>query len=70
MEVCMNTHTRNSHGLFDAPVPLEEQEIIVLTQQDMEDQLEAGAFLLDREEAIQAGFLNPYNDDTALVAVK
>jgi hypothetical protein len=36
----------------------------------MDRQLEAGAFLMDREEAVQAGFLNPYEDDTAQVAVK
>jgi hypothetical protein len=61
---------RNSQGLYDAPVSMAEQETLVFSPEDMERQFEAGAFLLDREEAVKAGFLNPYDDDTALVAVK
>jgi hypothetical protein len=60
---------RNNHGLFDAPVPVREREHIVLTQEDLERQLDDGAFFMDRDEAIQAGFINPYDDDTAPVSV-
>jgi hypothetical protein len=61
---------RNSHSLFDAPVSIGGRERVALTQKDMEDQLEAGAFLLDRKEAIRAGFINPYVDDTVSVTVR
>jgi hypothetical protein len=60
----------NSQGLYDAPVPRTQRESLVFSPEEMERQLEAGAFLMDKEEAVQAGFLNPYEDDTALVAVK
>ena len=63
-------NTRNNYGLFDAPVPRKEQETLVFSPEDIERHFEAGAFLLDREEAVKAGFLNPYDDDTAQVAVK
>jgi hypothetical protein len=66
----MSTDKRNSHGLYDAPVPLAEKESIVLSQQDLEDQLDAGAFLLDMTEAIESGFINPYDDDTVSVSVR
>ena len=59
----MNTNTRNSHGLFDSPIRSQGQETVFLTEADIEKQLDAGAFLLSREEAIEAGFLAPY--DTA-----
>jgi hypothetical protein len=66
----MNTPKRNSHGLFDAPVPLAERESIVLTQADMEQQMDDGAFFMDREEAVQSGFINPYDDDAVSVTVR
>ena len=65
----MSTSTRNSHGLFDSPVRSQEKETIILTQEDMERQLDAGAFAMSREEAIQAGFLHP-NDELHTVTVK
>jgi hypothetical protein len=61
---------RNSFGLYDELIPRPEQEILVFSPEDIERHFEAGAFLLDREEAVKSGFLNPYDDDTALVAVK
>ncbi|MDR2820407.1 MAG: hypothetical protein LBB60_07760 [Desulfovibrio sp.] len=66
----MSTDTRNRYGLYDAPVQLAEKEHIVLTQEDMERQMEDGAFFMDREEAVQSGFLNPYDDDTVFVTVR
>lgn len=65
----MSTSARNSHGLFDSPVRSLEKENIVLTQEDLERQLEAGAFAMSREEAIMAGFLHP-NDELHTVTVK
>lgn len=66
----MSTDKRNSHGLYDAPVRLTEKENIVLTQKDMERQMEDGAFFMDMTEAIESGFINPYDDDTVSVSVR
>jgi hypothetical protein len=55
----------NSYGLYDRPVPGRVE--LALSQEALEQQLEDGAFVMDREEALQAGFLNPYNDDSVLV---
>ncbi|WP_300907055.1 hypothetical protein [uncultured Desulfovibrio sp.] len=66
----MNDATPNTHGLFDAPVRTIEKERVTLTQADIERQLDAGAFLMSREEAVAAGFLNPLEDpDTVLVDI-
>lgn len=65
------TTERNSYGLFDSPVRSAEKERVTLTQADIERQLDAGAFLLSREEAIEAGFLNPQDEaDTVIVTIR
>ena len=67
----MNTGKRNSYGLFDAPVRLPERERISLSRDDIERQLDAGAFAMSRNEAIAAGFLNPHEElDTVIVSVQ
>jgi len=66
----MNTPSRNSHGLYDAPNRKAAREPLALTQDQLQRQLEDGAFYLDRSEAIQKGFLNPYDDETAKVLVQ
>ena len=67
----MNDATPNTHGLFDAPVRTIEKERVTLTQADIERQLDAGAFLMSREEAVAAGFLNPYDEqDTVIVNIR
>lgn len=67
----MTKDTRNSLGLFDSPVRSTEKERVTLTQADIERQLEAGAFMLSREEAIAAGFINPQDEpDTVIVDVR
>ena len=67
----MNIDTRNSYGLFDSPVRSAGKERVTLTQADIERQLEAGAFMLSREEAIAAGFINPQDEpDTVIVDVR
>lgn len=66
----MSEITPNSYGLFDTPVRSPEKERVALTQADIERQLDAGAFLMSREEAVAAGFLNPLEDpDTVLVDI-
>ncbi len=65
------TTKRNSYGLFDAPIRSAEKERVTLTQADIERQLDAGAFTMDREEAIAAGFINPQDEpDTVIVDVR
>lgn len=67
----MTTGKRNSHGLFDAPVRSTEKERVTLTEADIERQLDAGAFFMDRDEAIKAGFINPQNEpDTVIIDVR
>ena len=66
----MDTPIRNSNGLYDAPNLHAAKEPLVLTQADLERQLEAGAFDMDREEAIRCGLINPYDDETAKVLVE
>ena len=67
----MNTGKRNSYGLFDAPVRLPERERISLSRDDIERQLEAGAFFMGRNEAMAAGFLSPHGEpDTVIVEVR
>ena len=67
----MTTEKRNSYGLFDAPVRNQEKEHITLSLADIERQLDAGAFVMSRNEAIAAGFLNPHEEpDTVIVSVQ
>lgn len=63
----MNDATPNTHGLFDAPVRTIEKERVTLTVADIERQLDAGAFLMSREEAVAAGFLNPLEEPDAVL---
>ena len=66
----MAEQKRNAHGLFDMPVRFPEKERVALTQADIERQLDAGAFLMSREEAIAAGFINTLEEpDTVLVDI-
>ena len=67
----MSEITPNSYGLFDTPVRSLEKERVTLTQVDIERQLDAGAFLMSREEAVAAGFLNPHDEqDTVIVDIR
>lgn len=63
----MDAENRNSFGLFDAARRTPEKERVTLTQADMERQLDAGAFLMSREEAVAAGFLNPLEEPDAVI---
>ena len=67
----MTTEKRNSYGLFDAPVRNQEKERITLSPDDIERQLDAGAFVMSREDAIAAGYLSPHEEqDTVIVDVR
>ena len=61
---------RNDNGLYDTAVPGQKPAPLVLTSEDIERHLEGGAFLLDREEAIEMGFINPYDDTSSSVSVR
>jgi hypothetical protein len=63
----MSTPQRNSHGLYDAPNFGAKREPLAISQEDLQRQLEAGAFVLDRDEAIRCGLVNPYDDETDTV---
>ena len=65
------TTERNSYGLFDSSVRSAGKERVTLTQADIERQREAGAFVMGREEAIAAGFINPHDEpDTVIVDIR
>lgn len=63
----MHNEQRNSLGLFDAAHRSPEKVRVLLTREDIERQLDAGAFPLSREEAVAAGFLNPQDMQDSVV---
>ena len=63
----MSEITPNSYGLFDTPVRSPEKKRVTFTQADIERQLDKGAFLMSREEAVAAGFLNPHDEQDAVI---
>lgn len=63
----MDMNNRNTFGLFDAARRSSERERVTLTQTDIERHLDAGAFLMSREEAVAAGFLNPYDEQDSVI---
>jgi hypothetical protein len=65
-----NMNIRNSYGLYDAPNHTAAREPLALTRDELQRQLEAGAFALDRDEAIESGLVSPYDDETDTVLVK
>ena len=66
----MNSSQRNSHGLYDAPNLQVVREPLVLTQAALQQQLVEGAFVMDRDEALTCGLINPYDDETAKILVR
>lgn len=61
---------QNKYGLFDRAIRISEKERIILSQEDIERQRDAGAFCLVPEKAIIEGFINPYDEqDTVIVEV-
>lgn len=67
----MQNNQRNSLGLFDASRRSAEKEYVLFSREDIERQLDAGAFLLSREEAVAAGFLNPQDmQDCVIIDIR
>ncbi len=62
--------TLNSYGMYDSPKRDAEREPLALTQEELQRQLEAGAFVLDKDKAIESGLVSPYDDETDTVLVK
>jgi hypothetical protein len=56
--------------MYDAPKRDEPREPLVFTQDELQQQLESGAFGMDKEEAIQFGLVSPYDDETDTILVK
>lgn len=56
---------RNSYGLFDAPVRSQSLPEARLSLAAVTAQMEAGAFVMTEEEALEAGFLSPYDRQDA-----
>lgn len=63
----MDAENRNTYGLFDTARRCPEKERVTLTQADIERQLDAGAFLMSREDAVAAGFINPQDEQDAVL---
>ncbi len=63
----MSAGERNRFGLFDVPVRSQEKEWLTLTREELEVQYEAGAFMMTGEEAIEQGFLHPYDEQDTVV---
>ena len=67
----MNTKKRHKYGMFDISLHTQEKEVITLSRNDIERQLDAGAFFMSHEEALEAGLISPYGEpDTVIVAVQ
>ena len=64
----MTANKRNQNGLYDAPVRNTAREIIILTQEDSEERINNGAFMMTREQAISSGFLYPHDDQESIIA--
>lgn len=60
----------NSYGMYDAPKRDAAREPLALTQEELQRQLEAGAFDMYPEEALRHGLISPYDDETDTVLVK
>lgn len=55
------TNGLNSHGLYDAPVRSDAPRQESLSREELDRELERGAFVITEAEALEAGFLSPYD---------
>ncbi len=62
--------TRNSYGMYDAPRLNAAREPLALSQADLQRQLKAGAFVLDKDEAVESGLVSPYDDETDSIVLR
>lgn len=62
---------KNAFGIYDMPVSFPEQQDITLSRDELERQLDAGAFSMDCEEAARLGFIHPdHQPDTVCAGVQ
>lgn len=61
--------TRNSFGLYDAPVRSQFQSEVSLSRSVIAAQIAAGAFVMTEGEALEAGFLSPDSQDACRLNV-
>ena len=62
----MKEHETNQLGLYDSSVRSNRRLPLPITADDIESQLQSGAFVMTRSEAVELGYLNPYDEqDTA-----
>lgn len=64
----MTANKRDQKGLYDAPVRNTEREVVILTQEDIEERINNGAFMMTREQAVCSGFLHPHDDQESVIA--
>lgn len=51
----------NTHGLYDKPVRSDAPRRESLSREELDRELERGAFVMTEAEALEAGFLSPYD---------
>lgn len=51
----------NTHGLYDKPVRSDSPRRESLSREELDRELESGAFVMTEAEALEAGFLSPYD---------
>lgn len=51
----------NTHGLYDEPVRSDAPRRESLSREELDRELESGAFVMTEAEALEAGFLSPYD---------
>lgn len=56
-----DNNARNSLGLYDAPVRSDAPRPESLSREELDRELENGAFVMTEAEALEAGFLSPYD---------
>ena len=62
----MKEHETNQFGLYDSSVRSNRRLPLPVPGDDIESQLQAGAFVMTRSEAVELGSLTPYDEqDTA-----
>lgn len=58
---------RNKYGLYDAPVRSSEKEFLPLSQEAVQAQFAAGAFMMSYEKAVEEGFLHLHDEQDTVI---
>lgn len=62
---------QNHFGIFDRALPIRRKSSGEITLDELEIQLDEGAFLMDYEEAVKLGFIHPdYESDTIITGIR